>query len=125
MSEHFQWTQYFLAMIVLAGLLGLFGLFALAVQRGWLLQQWTGLTRFRPSERRMKITETLVIDPRRRVVILRIDDEERVILMGVQEETVLKAGEAPVEMPPETLTETMTETKADTVTASVEEGKAS
>lgn len=94
MSEHVHWTQYLLALLVLGGLLGLLGLFAMAIQRGWLLQQLTGLRGFRTDERRMKVTETLVIDPRRRVVILRIDDEEQVVLLGASDETVLKTGPA-------------------------------
>lgn len=103
MTEHVHWTQYLLAMFVLAGLLGLLGLFAMAVQRGWLFQQLTGLTGFKPAERRLAITETLVVDPRRRVVILRIDDEEQVILLGAQEETILKTGPAKAPPAPATL----------------------
>jgi len=99
MSELVNWTQYLLAMVVLIGLLGGLGLIALAVQRGWLFNQLTGLTGLRPAERRMRVTETLVIDPRRRVVIVRIDDEEQVLLLGSQDETVLKTGPAREPLP--------------------------
>ncbi len=99
MTEHVHWTQYLLALFVLAGLLSLLGLFALAVQRGWLFQQLTGLTAFKAPDRRLQITETLVIDPRRRVVILKVDDEEQVILLGAQEETVLKTAPAKITSP--------------------------
>ena len=84
-------TQYFLALVVLAGLLGAFGLLALAVQRGWIFNQLTGLTRMvAADERRLKVRESLIIDPRRRLVILQADDEEHVVLLGADSETVLK-----------------------------------
>ncbi|MBO6847106.1 MAG: flagellar biosynthetic protein FliO [Maricaulis sp.] len=84
-------TQYFLALVVLAGLLGAFGLLALAVQRGWIFNQLTGLTRMvATDERRLKVRESLIIDPRRRLVILQADDEEHVVLLGTDSETVLK-----------------------------------
>ncbi|MDM7983961.1 MAG: flagellar biosynthetic protein FliO [Maricaulis sp.] len=84
-------TQYFLALVVLAGLLGAFGLLALAVQRGWIFNQLTGLTRMvATDERRLKMRESLIIDPRRRLVILQADDEEHVVLLGTDSETVLK-----------------------------------
>lgn len=84
-------TQYFLALVVLAGLLGAFGLLALAVQRGWIFNQLTGLTRMvATDERRLKVRESLIIDPRRRLVILQADDEEHVVLLGADSETVLK-----------------------------------
>ncbi|MBR9825803.1 MAG: FliO/MopB family protein [Alphaproteobacteria bacterium] len=120
MSEHVHWTQYLLALVVLAGLLGLLGLFSLAVQRGWLMQNLTGLTAFRTTQdRRVKVTETLVLDPRRRLVIVRLDDEEHVILLGAERETVLKTG--PARLDP-------TIAPMDTATAetnALEEGKAS
>ena len=84
-------TQYFLALVVLAGRLGAFGLLALAVQRGWIFNQLTGLTRMvATDERRLKVRESLIIDPRRRLVILQADDEEHVVLLGTDSETVLK-----------------------------------
>ncbi len=32
--------------------------------------------------KRMRITESLMLDPRRRIVILRVDDREHVLLLG-------------------------------------------
>lgn len=85
------WTQYLLALFVLAGLLGAFGLLAYAIQRGWIFNQLTGLTRMAATdERRLKVRESLIIDPRRRLVILQADDEEHVVLLGTDSETVLK-----------------------------------
>jgi flagellar protein FliO/FliZ len=82
-------TQYMLVMFVLVGLLGAIGLLALAIQRGWILKNITGLRYMKPEERRLKVSETLVIDPRRRVVIVKCDDEEYVVLLGAESETLL------------------------------------
>lgn len=35
-----------------------------------------------PGEKRMRITETLLIDTRRRMVIVRVDEREHVLLLG-------------------------------------------
>ena len=34
------------------------------------------------GERRLKVIETLVLDPARRLVLVRLDDQERLILLG-------------------------------------------
>ena len=70
----------FRAVFALALTLGLVGLFAVALRR-------FGpdvLTRFQPtrSQRRMTLVESLVLDPTRRLVLVRLDDEERLILLG-------------------------------------------
>ena len=85
------WTQYLLALFVLGGLLGAFGLVAYAIQRGWIFNQLTGLTRMVGSEEpRLRIRESRIIDPRRRIVIIQADDEEHIVLLGAESETVLK-----------------------------------
>lgn len=50
--------------------------------------------------RRLKITETLMIDPRRRLVLVRLDGREHLLLLGpagdvVVSETEAKTAEAP------------------------------
>ena len=35
-----------------------------------------------PSERRLKVVESLMLDPHRRLVVVRFDDEERLLLLG-------------------------------------------
>lgn len=35
-----------------------------------------------PGPKRMRIAETLMLDPRRRMVIVRVDDREHVLLLG-------------------------------------------
>jgi flagellar protein FliO/FliZ len=68
---------------VIAGLAVTLGLIGLAV---------VALRRFGPqtllrlqgsrAERRLKVVETLVLDPARRLVLVRCDAEERLILLG-------------------------------------------
>lgn len=101
MDDLVNWTQYFLAMGVLLGLLAGVGLIAYAMQRGWILQNLTGLRNAMLPDRRMRVTETLVIDPRRRVVIVRHDETESVILLGAERETVLAARDALPDAEPE------------------------
>ena len=63
----------------LAVTLGLIGLAAVAARRfgpG-------ALARFRPgAPRRLAIVESLMLDPARRLVLVRFDEEERLILLG-------------------------------------------
>jgi len=65
---------------------------ALAVTLGLIgLASW-GMRRFGPDamarfqvsrrQRRLTLVETLVLDPARRLVLVRFDDEERLILLG-------------------------------------------
>ncbi|MEE2526180.1 flagellar biosynthetic protein FliO [Hyphobacterium sp. HN65] len=77
----------------LAVVLGLLGLFALGARQGWLTGLIAGLARGQVGgikrERRMKVVETLVLDPRRRIVIVEIDGQEQRLLLGASGETVL------------------------------------
>jgi flagellar protein FliO/FliZ len=59
--------------------LGLIGLAAYAARR------WgpNGMFQVRPAgERRLAILESLTLDPARRLVLIRIDGEERLVLLG-------------------------------------------
>ncbi len=94
MSDIVNWTSYLFAISILVVLLGGLGLFAYAVQKGWLLQQLTGLRQLGGGDKRLKVRETLVIDPRRRLVILQADGTEHVVLLGAERETVLSTAAA-------------------------------
>ena len=48
------------------------------------------------AERRMSIVETLTLDPRRRLLIVRRDNVEHLLLLGIQGETIV---ERAVKMP--------------------------
>jgi flagellar protein FliO/FliZ len=65
------------AVVALIATLGLIGLAALAARRLGMLQ---GVG---PGQvRRMRVMERLMLDPRRSVVIVRIDSEEHVLLLS-------------------------------------------
>ncbi len=67
-------------------------IFALAVVLGLILGLAYALRRYAPQlmaklqstrgQRRLQVVETLVLDPARRLVLVRFDDEERLILLG-------------------------------------------
>jgi flagellar protein FliO/FliZ len=74
-------------------------IFGLAITLGIIgLAAWAGrryapeiLARFQGPQgqvRRMKVVETLVLDPSRRLVLIRVDDEERLILLGEGRELI-------------------------------------
>lgn len=48
--------------------------------------------------KRMRVTETLMLDTRRRMVIVRVDDREHVLLLGAASEVVV--GEMAAKEPP-------------------------
>ncbi len=72
--------------------------FALAIVLGLILGLAYGLRRYAPGlmgklqaprgKRRMTVIETLVLDPARRLVLVRLDDEERLILLGEGHELI-------------------------------------
>jgi flagellar protein FliO/FliZ len=67
------------AVAALAVVLGLVGLAAYAARR------WgpAGLLQIKPaSRRRLSIVESLTLDPQRRLVLIRCDAEERLLLLG-------------------------------------------
>jgi flagellar protein FliO/FliZ len=80
--------RYFAALLIVLGLLG--GFAVVARRAGWTgaLPGLGGLAP-RPSDRRLGVREALVLDPRRRVVIIRADDTEHVLLLGAERELLL------------------------------------
>lgn len=73
-------ASFLRATFALAVVVGLIGLSAVALRRyapGLLARAAA-----RSVERRLEVVETLVLDPTRRLVLVRVDDEERVILLG-------------------------------------------
>ncbi len=83
-------------MAALALTLGLIGLAAVAARR----YGPSALFKMQPNraQRRLAVVESLVLDPARRLVLVRIDDQERLLLLG--EGRLLGARAAPP--PPET-----------------------
>ncbi|MFT3995774.1 MAG: flagellar biosynthetic protein FliO [Asticcacaulis sp.] len=72
--------------------------FALAIVLGLVVGLAYVLRRYAPQflarlqaqrgEQRMRVVETLVLDPARRLVLVRIDDEERLLLLGEGQELI-------------------------------------
>ncbi len=74
------------AIFGLAFTLGIIGLAAWAARR--YAPQLLARLQTDRGERRLKVVETLVLDPARRLVLVRIDDEERLILLGEGRELI-------------------------------------
>ena len=78
------------ALFALAITLGIIGLAAWAARR-YAPQIMARLSAER-GERRMSVVETLVLDPARRLILVRVDDEERLILLGEGKELIEPRG---------------------------------
>ena len=78
------------ALFALAFTLGLIGLAAWGVRR-YAPQLMARLSAER-GERRMTVVETLMLDPARRLVLVRIDSEERLLLLGEGRELIEPRG---------------------------------
>ena len=87
-----EWTEYLRFLLALAFVLGLIGLAA------WLLRR-TGvagpaLPRRSGTSSRLAVEDTLVIDARRRLLLVRCDDREHLVLLGPERDCVLETGMA-------------------------------
>ena len=78
------------ALFALAFTLGIIGLAAGAARR-YAPQLMARLSAER-GERRMTVVETLMLDPARRLVLVRIDSEERLLLLGEGRELIEPRG---------------------------------
>ena len=74
------------AVFGLAFTLGLIGIAAWAARR--YAPQILARLNAERGERRLQVVETLVLDPARRLVLVRIDEEERLILLGEGRELI-------------------------------------
>ena len=75
------------------------GLFGLAVYAG---RRWgpSGLFQLRPKgDKRLTVVESLTLDPQRRLVLVRLDDEERLILIGEGQVLEARPARAPKPSP--------------------------
>lgn len=78
------------AVFALAFTLGIIGLAAWAARR-YAPQLLARLSAQR-GERRMQVVETLVLDPARRLVLVKVDSEERLLLLGEGRELIEPRG---------------------------------
>jgi flagellar protein FliO/FliZ len=79
------------AIFGLVFVLGLIGLAAWAARR-YAPQLLAKLSAER-GERRLEVVETLVLDPARRLVLVRVDDEERLLILGEGRELIEPRGQ--------------------------------
>ncbi len=81
-------ARYLASLLVVLGLLGGAAWLAKRGAFASILPAAGGFAK--PGARRLQVRETLVLDPRRRVVILAADGVEHVVLLGASGETVLE-----------------------------------
>ncbi len=72
-------SQYFRFLLALVFVLGLIGLVGWAVRRFGLGNRMPAI---RSSNRRLGVVEILPVDARRRLILLRRDDREHLVLLG-------------------------------------------
>lgn len=79
-AERMDFVDLARAVLALALTLGLIGLAAVAARR----YGPSTLLRFQQPKaaRRLRVVESLILDPSRRLVLVRFDDQERLILLG-------------------------------------------
>lgn len=78
---------YLRFLLALAFVLGLIGLVALALRR---VGGQFGALRRQPGARRLEIAEVLPLDGRRRLVLVRRDGREHLLLLGPQSDLVIE-----------------------------------
>ncbi len=87
-ADGVSWTRFVLATVAVSLLLGgmAFGLRWLAA-RGWGGATASGV-------RRIRVTETLPLDARRRLVMVRCDGREHLLLLGINSDVVIASSQA-------------------------------
>ena len=87
----------------LVAVLGFIGLAAILVRKAGLISASSGFIR----KKRLALVETLAVDARRRVAIIRCDDKEHLIILGPNSETIIdKNLDTPVEEQTDTTAQT-------------------
>ena len=87
-NEGVSWLRVFLAFAVVFGLLGAFGFALKRIGTKGLRMPGAASN----ASRRLELVENLPLDMRRRLVIVRCDDEEHLLLLGAQKDIVVKNG---------------------------------
>ncbi|MGD1934161.1 MAG: FliO/MopB family protein [Candidatus Phaeomarinobacter sp.] len=98
--EYADYMRFFFALMFVVGLIG--GTAVLARRFGLAPGTATG---GRASKRRLEIVESLNLDTKRRMVIVRRDNQEHLILLGTDSETIVETAiERPAQLPAEVAT---------------------
>ncbi len=82
-------TDYLTAVVALAFVVGLIAMIGWAVRRFGLIPGASAVIR---GGRRIKIVEVTPIDVRRKLVLIRRDDTEHLVLLGAQRDLVIETG---------------------------------
>jgi flagellar protein FliO/FliZ len=72
-----EWTDWLRALFALGATLALIGLAAVIARRLGMIQAGAA-----GAQRRMKVVERLVLDPRRQLALVRVDDEEHLLILS-------------------------------------------
>lgn len=83
--DSISWLRVVFAFAVLAGLLAAFGL-----TLKYFKMRVLGIPRRMAGTRRLQVVESLLLDARRRLVIVRCDETEHLLLLGASEDIVVK-----------------------------------
>jgi len=87
--EYSDYLRFFLALIFVLSLIGLLA------WMGRRLGAFPGIPKRRQGEPRLRAVESIPLDARRRVVLVRRDDVEHLILLGPATETIVETGILP------------------------------
>ena len=82
-------VNYLKFVLALVFVLGLIGGFAILAKRAGLGNRGPIV---RGKSKRLSIVESMSLDPKRRVVLIRRDDAEHLVLLGTQNEQVIETG---------------------------------
>ncbi|MDA1325712.1 MAG: flagellar biosynthetic protein FliO [Proteobacteria bacterium] len=92
-----EFTTYFKFMLALAFVLGLIGVMAWGARRFGVLR---GTVRAASGKRRIEIVEIAPIDSKRKLMLVRRDQTEHLLLLGATGDLVIETGiAAPAEIP--------------------------
>lgn len=84
-------TDYFRAFFALLFVLSLMGGIAVILKRGKFSFQGILSANSKRDKRRLQLTETLHLDAGRKIVLVRKDEHEHLILLGTKGETLLES----------------------------------
>lgn len=84
-------SQYIQAIVTLGVIIAVIVITG-AVLKKWMAGNGPGLGRGRRAMRRLQLVETMSLDPRRRVVLLRRDGVEHLLLLGGTADLVIETG---------------------------------
>lgn len=89
-----EFTDYFRFVLALVFVLSLVGLLAWAIRRMGMIPGTAGFK----AGRRLNVIESTMIDTKRKLVLVRRDDVEHLLVLGPESETVVETG---IEPPPQ------------------------